>query len=163
MKNEEFAEFEEQARRQSQTSRKNQAFSALLCVALCVACLAAAFFFVKHSRPAEREISLLSGEDVGRLVAVSGRLAAPASRETGFYGVLCAGASCVSFFASASVAREISNSRINLETLENGAVLRVEGVVREDERSDARSGWLGVRIEVVYADGLELLRGRLHG
>ena len=131
--------------------------SALLCFFLSAACLAACFFFLKTSLPAESNASMLDAEDEGRIVAVAGKLVASSASSTGFWGRVCA-ASCIDFFVSGALAEKISSSRIDLDSLRSGATLRVEGIVRIDEKSaGAGANPRGVRIEVVYANGLELL------
>ncbi|MEM0475343.1 MAG: hypothetical protein QW343_00945 [Candidatus Norongarragalinales archaeon] len=45
---------------------------AFLCALLALASVATAFFFVKATPPAEKQIALLSSEDEGALVAISG-------------------------------------------------------------------------------------------
>jgi len=121
---------------------------ALLCVALCIACLAGVFLFLKNSAPAETDIALLSSQDDGRFVAVYGALAAPRLSATGFHGTLCGGG-CISFFVPPQLAEEISNSRVDLAKLRSGAKLRVEGVVREDNR--------GLSLDIQSVDSVELL------
>jgi hypothetical protein len=123
---------------------------ALLCAALCVACLAAVFFFVKHSAPVESDAASFTSLDDGRFVAVYGRLAAPSLRETGFFALVCSDA-CVSFSVPPALAREITGSRVDLARLRSGARVRVEGVLREG------SGGGVFRIEAATLNSIELL------
>ncbi len=128
---------------------------ALFCVALCAACLIAAFFFVKTARPEEASVGELNSEFDGRFVTLTGIAAAPhyASNSSGsFNSLLCAGSSCASLFIPASIASEIAASSIDLAALRSRDVLRVEGIVREDSRSPN-----GFSIVAVSARGVQLL------
>lgn len=102
--------------------------------------------YARFLEPVQKDLDELSGDDVGKLVLVSGRAASVSVKNAAFIK-LCKH-SCVDVFIPQKIVEEMQESILDVRALGNKWV-GVEGVVRENAR--------GIEIDVIEASAVDVL------
>lgn len=108
--------------------------------------LSALLAYARFLEPIQKDLNELSGDDVGKLVLVSGRVASVSVKNAAFIK-LCKH-SCVDVFIPQKIVEEMHASTVDLNAID-GKRIAVEGLVRENAR--------GIEIDIIEANAVDVL------
>lgn len=81
-------------------------------------------------QPEEKKIDSITGGDMGRIVAVRGRVQGISQSNGNYFFSVCQ-TKCLKVAVFGNVAKRMAQSSTDLEDLKNGNMVALEGVVRE--------------------------------
>ncbi|MEK6954065.1 MAG: hypothetical protein AABX01_03595 [Candidatus Micrarchaeota archaeon] len=81
-------------------------------------------------QPQEMKIDSITAGDIGRIVAIRGKVSGISGRSGSYFFNVCA-AKCLRVAIFGNIAKRMAESSTNLADLKNGNVVALEGVVRE--------------------------------